>query len=233
MSAFATTRWSIVQAAKGSSSNARTALETLCAQYRQPVRIYLERYFVHGMDTEDLVQEFFVSLLQSDLIGRANPNLGSFRAYMIAALRRFVSRQLEKQAAQKRGSPTDHCSLEDVTELSGSQLSPEQEFDQAWATRVLENALRKLDEEAKRSGRGEMFSLLSPFLTENAEHAEYDQIAAQLEMRSNTVAVAVHRLRARYQSLVRAEVLQTVSQKEQLEVEVQKLHSIISAQTLN
>jgi len=229
MSAFATTRWSIIQAAKGSTPEAHDALETLCEQYRHPVRTYLDRYFVQGMDVEDLVQEFFVTLLQSDLIGRADPGLGSFRAYLIASLRRFVAGQLEKQSTLKRGLPAQHSSLDEEHELSGSQLTPEQEFDRAWATKILKTALEKLAAEAKLSGRSEMFSLLSPFMTENAERADYSRISKLLGMRTNTVAVAVHRLRARYRALVRAEVLQTVTMDEEFEQEVEILRGIINS----
>ena len=131
-----------------------------------------------------------------------------------------------KAAVMRRAQ---HSSLDEEHELFGSKLTPEQDFDRAWAIKILKTALEKLAAEAKLSGRSEMFSLLSPFMTENAERADYSRISKLLGMRTNTVAVAVHRLRARYRALVRAEVLQTVTMDEELEQEVKILRGIINS----
>jgi hypothetical protein len=47
---------------------------------------------------------------------------------------------------------------------------------------------------------------------------------------SQSVAVAVHRLRRRYRELVRAEVAQTVSSPLELEEEMRYLHSVLNQQ---
>jgi RNA polymerase sigma-70 factor (ECF subfamily) len=58
--------------------------------------------------------------------------------------------------------------------------------------------------------------------------ADYERAAAQLQMKPDTVAVAVHRLRKRYRELVRAEVAETVESQADLEAEMSYLLAVLS-----
>jgi RNA polymerase sigma-70 factor (ECF subfamily) len=91
----------------------------------------------------------------------------------------------------------------------------------------LRQALTRLQDEARRNGKDKLFEQLRPFLLENPDGSEYDIVASALGMRRNTVAVAVHRLRARLQEVVRAVVADTVDDPREAELELRRLrHSL-------
>jgi hypothetical protein len=74
---FATTRWSLIVAARGHDSpTARDALSHLCAAYWYPLYAYVRRRG-HGPDeAQDLTQEFFTRLLERDFLDSVAPERG-------------------------------------------------------------------------------------------------------------------------------------------------------------
>ena len=84
---FPTTHWSIVlHAGAGSESQARAALETLCARYWYPLYSYTRRLGRSHHEAEDCTQEFLARLLAADAIARARPDRGHFRGFLLTAL---------------------------------------------------------------------------------------------------------------------------------------------------
>lgn len=64
---FATTRWSVVLAARHEETRAsRQAMETLCRAYWYPLYAYVRRDGHAAHDAQDLTQEFFARLLEKD-----------------------------------------------------------------------------------------------------------------------------------------------------------------------
>ena len=81
---FATTRWSIVQAAAGRpTQTAREALEELCATYWPPVYAFVRRRGASPTDAEDQTQAFFVHLLDSEFVQSADRSRGRFRSFLL------------------------------------------------------------------------------------------------------------------------------------------------------
>lgn len=145
---------------------------------------------------------------------KADSARGSFRAYLLTALRHFVARQLEGQSAQKRGRAIAHDGLEVAGDLAASEDEmPETVFHREWATVALNQALGVLRAEAEAAGKLSLFERVSSFMAEDADRDEYQRIAADLGVRPNTIAVAVFRLRERFRVLVRREVAQTVDSR--------------------
>ena len=93
---------------------------------------------------------------------------------------------------------------------------------------VLDSALRRLRSEAEVAGKLSMFDQLREFLIEPPDEADYARAADALKLRRNTLAVAVHRLRHRMRELVREELKQTTSGREELETELRALRSTLS-----
>ena len=75
-------------------------------------------------------------------------------------------------------------------------------------------------DEFAAAGKGEQFDLLKSFLANETDTGGYDAVAAKLEMRAQTVAVTVHRMRERYRELVRIEVAETVSGVKDIQAEL-------------
>src|SRR3954447_8296692 len=73
---FCTTRWTVVLAARGNSSEAQAALGTLCEAYYEPVVAYLLRTTRQPERARDLAHEFFVELLEGDRLGNVRQQEG-------------------------------------------------------------------------------------------------------------------------------------------------------------
>src|SRR3954452_1047863 len=88
---FETTQWSLIRRAGLDSPQAREALETLCRTYWYPIYAFIRRYGRAPHDAQDLTQEFFARLLESNSMAHANPRLGKFRTFLLGALKHFLA----------------------------------------------------------------------------------------------------------------------------------------------
>jgi len=180
-------------------------------------------------EAEDLTQDFFARFLQRNLHGRADPEDGRFRTYLLASLRHFLVDAHTRGIAQKRGGQAQQQPLDDCVSRSSdldrmrSPDTPERAFDRAWAQSVLKIALRKLRREAGEAGKGDLFAKVWEFVVERPDEAEYERIAHELGMRRNTLAVAVHRFRSRLRELVCAELAETAADEAKLDREIDDL----------
>jgi len=227
MSHFHTTRWSIVLQAKGNGQDARAALESLCAAYRAPVLAFIRGRGYRNDVAEDLTQSFFELFLKREDYAIADPARGRFRAYLLTAIRHFLVNDAEAANTAKRGGRIAFESIDDSADenacLSAVDGTPEAAFDQAWALVILNSALRRLRHEAQLAGKQELFDQLRDFLIEAPDDEDYARVAAKLDMRRNTLAVSVHRLRLRLRELVQEEVTQTAVDRAGLETELREL----------
>jgi RNA polymerase sigma factor (sigma-70 family) len=216
----------VLQAREG-GEQARRALEDLCRTYRAPVVAYVRRYTRQTDEAEDLGQAFFAAFIERAYHSRTDPARGSFRAYLLVTLKRFLNDASARKHAQKRGGGVKFQSLDDLDESddpgAGAQ-TPDQAFQRDWAQAVLRAAMRRLQAETAAAGKSALFDALCEFLIERPSEADYEQIAAALKMRRNTVAVAVHRLRQRLHALVREELADTTADEAGLHGELDDLH---------
>jgi len=230
MTRFDTTRWSIVLRARGEAGDARAALENLCQRYRPPVFAYIRRRGYATETAEDLAQTFFAKFLEHAYHADADPARGRFRAFLLTALKRFLIDADAERHALKRGGEIHFKSLDD--ELGSDTLdglaerqTPEMAFERDWAATVLESAMARLRSEATQAGKQQLFEQLSEFLLERPDETDYLRVAEALNLRRNTLAVAVHRLRHRLRELVRAEIAETTTDNSELESELRQLRA--------
>ncbi|MDR3385709.1 MAG: sigma factor [Rudaea sp.] len=90
MTAFDTTRWSMVLQARDGTSQAHMALGSLCRTYRPPVLAYVRRCGYSGETAEDLAQTFFAHFVEQAYHADADPARGRFRAFLLTALKRLL-----------------------------------------------------------------------------------------------------------------------------------------------
>jgi len=230
---FQTTRWSLILEAREGDVRSRRALETLCRTYRAPVLAYIR---ARGRDdAEDLAQGFFTTLIERGYHANADPQRGRFRAFLLTALKRYLSDASDHIYAVKRGGNVQIRSLDHSLDKIESLLpstgidSPESSFDREWAHAVLHSAMRRLRSEAKAAGKANLFDNLSEFLIEPPDEADYQRVAEHLNMRRNTLAVAVHRMRQRLRELVCRELAQTAADDGDLEQELEDLRHCLGA----
>jgi RNA polymerase sigma-70 factor (ECF subfamily) len=228
---FDTTHWSVVLRARSGPEDARAALETLCRTYRPPVLAYIRGRGYPPEQAEDLAQSFFTRFLENAYHADADPARGRFRAFLLTALKRFLINSDMENHALKRGGGMhfDPLSSDSGEAPVAATASPEAEFERSWAVAVLDAAMNRLREEAERAGKVALFEQLQEFLTERPDEADYARAAAALNLRRNTLAVAVHRMRHRLRELVREELAQTTVDREDLESELRGLRAALGA----
>ncbi|HEV8694020.1 MAG TPA: ECF-type sigma factor [Lysobacter sp.] len=207
MARFATTRWSLILDARDPAV-ARDALEEICRAYRGPVLVYVLRRGYAMADAEDLTQEFFTRFLESRWHEVADPARGHFRGLLLTALKRFLISASKAANTQKRGGGMFRMEGDSEVDclFTNESDAPDEAFEHAWAMTVLERSFARLRAEAESAGKAELFRQLSPHIGEPPLVDEYQRIGAQLGLRTNTVAVAVHRLRTRLRDLVHEEL---------------------------
>ena len=176
---FATTRWSLVLAAgaDAASTDARTALATLCETYWYPLYAFLRSRGYKAEDAQDLTQAFFARVLEKHAINRADPARGRFRSFLLASLKNFAANEHERVMAQRRGGGVSIVSLE----LEGAEgrfemepptdETPERIFDRRWALTLLARVMSRLEEETTEPGKRAQFEALSIYLTGDLPNA--------------------------------------------------------------
>src|SRR5262245_18675327 len=223
---FATTHWSVVLAAQGSSPQAAEALETLCRTYWYPLYAYVRRRGHGAHEAEDLTQEFFTRLLANDFPAHVKPEGGKFRSYLLVSLKRFLVNEWKNRRVQKRGGgavflPLDQLGAEERYQLEpADNTTPETLFDRRWASVTLDRARERLKEEFVSRNKAGLYQRLEPCLTGAERLVPYQELASELGLAENAVKMAVHRMRSRYGELLRLEIAHTVSRPEEIEEEI-------------
>jgi len=229
---FATTRWSVVLAARGTGPAGRRALSTLCQDYWHPIYAFIRRQGNGAEEARDLTQGYFLILLETSLLDDFRPAEGRFRSFLLASVRHFLSDARDRERAAKRGGgrtliPLDEAFAEECYRREPhTELTPEEAFERRWALTVIERALRRLEEDAERSGRLQQFARLKEFLTSTGS-GSYREAGADLGTTEGAVKVAVHRLRRRYGEMLRTEVGETVADPAHVDGEIRYLLEVI------
>jgi RNA polymerase sigma factor (sigma-70 family) len=231
---FQTTRWSVVQAAgQRSAAGSDEALESLCRAYWYPLYAYVRRRVPDVGEAQDLTQEFFVRLLEKDMLAAAAPDRGRFRCFLLTAMKNFLTNQWHKARAQKRGGQRPVLSLDFGSGDSryalepSHDLTPERLYERKWAMTLLERVLSRLHDEYHAEGRAAQFELLRPFLGGNRAEAAYAQVAPALGVTEGAAKVAAHRLRKRYRKLLREELAETVADPADIDDEIAWLFQVL------
>ena len=101
---FQTTHWSVVLAAgRDGDALSRDAMAALYRVYWPPLYAFIRRRGYSRDDALDLIQEFFVYMLDKRLVQNADPEKGRFRSYLLGALKHFLSANRRRANALKRG----------------------------------------------------------------------------------------------------------------------------------
>jgi len=231
-SQFNPTRWSLVMKARGEGREANRALEDLCRAYWFPLYAWCRRGGISPSDAEDLVQGFFVKVLEKGLFASADATRGKLRTFLLTALQRHVRDEFGKAQTQRRGGGQvisfDAVAAEEwyaFDERSGE--SPDRCFDRQWAQTVLDHALDKLEKETRESGRGELFDAVRPFLTSSTGTADYETAGAAIGMKAGSFKVAVHRMRGKFREALRAEVAETQPPDASIDEEIAYLVEVL------
>ncbi|MBA3960325.1 MAG: sigma-70 family RNA polymerase sigma factor [Chthoniobacterales bacterium] len=241
---FATTRWSLILSATKAEADereARAALAELFRSYWRPIFSFICQQGYASEDAQDLTQDFFVMILESSWLQRADKSRGRFRSFVLKSVQNFLSHAEERKRALKRGGDLHFISWDEWNAAAPSLLAispdtlaslpPEQLFDLRWATTVVEHALRRLREECEGQGRLRLFETLSKHLSTERDEVSYDQLAKTLGVTEAIIKKQLHNLRQRYRWLLRDEVAQTVADPSEIDDEIRHLCAALATQS--
>lgn len=240
---FATTRWSVVLSGAnspgGDEKAARLALAELCRTYWHPVFSYVGRQGHSTPDAQDLTQDFFLMILETDWLRQADRSRGRFRSLLLKSVQNFLHNAADKRTALKRGGAVQFISWEAWMAEAPSQISiparalealaPERLFDLRWAATVVERALQRLRQECEGKGRLRLFEALREHLIAEGAEVSYADRAASLGVTEAVVKKQLHNLRQRYRWLLRDEVAHTVEHPAEVEDEIRYLCATLAA----
>lgn len=231
---FHTTRWSVVLAAQRGHDTERSAqaLENLCRDYWYPLYAFVRRRGYMPHDAQDLTQSFFAALIENNAAA-ADPARGSFRSYLIGALKHFLANDWHRQQAAKRGGgrqviawdvldPEARYALEPPDTMDADLL-----YDRRWALEILARAMETLRREYEAKGEAPAFEALKGSLS--GEEIPRAELAGRLGLSEGALKVTIHRLRKRFRELLKAEVSQTVSAASEVEEEMRHLARMLRA----
>ncbi len=222
----------VVRAAGDEDSGvAKIALAELCQQYWYPLYCFVRSKVSKPEDAADIVQGFFLQLLEKTTLKMAEQERGRFRNFLLSSISNFLKNHFRDASTLKRGGNLNHFSidfekaderyrLEPVT-----QLTPEKIFERSWAMELIERCLSRLREQYNVKGKGELFDSLCGSLL--GGDASYEEIAGSLGLTPNAVKVAAHRMRQGLRDQIRSEVANTVESTDEIEGELQHLMTVI------
>jgi RNA polymerase sigma-70 factor (ECF subfamily) len=232
---FQTTQWSVVQSAgEVTSPEAQAALARLCQAYWLPIYAFIRKRGHSPEQAEDLVQDFFGGFLEKNYVAKAVRERGRFRSFLMSSVENFLHNVHARNQAQKRGGgipllslnvqDAEACYLAEPTD----ETDPAKAFEQRWASTVLHTVLQRLRQEFVESGRSELFEALHAHLWGDDECVPYPQLATDFNLSVANVKTTAHRLRRRYQQLLREEIAQTISQPGEIDEEIRYLMMVVS-----
>jgi RNA polymerase sigma-70 factor (ECF subfamily) len=228
------TRWTIVlQAGEEHSPTSDEALATLYQTYWQSLYLFL-RARGHGQDNaEELVQAFWLFLLERGRLRHASRERGRFRSFLLTSLKNFVINEHDRQHAEKRGGGVLILPLEIATAEGQFQIepptdeTPDKVFDRRWALTVLERAFIRL-REGMTPEKSRQFDGLKVHLLGDRTDGGYARTATLLGISEGAARTEVSRLRTRLRDLVEDEIAHTVSSPEEIEDEIRHLLAALS-----
>jgi RNA polymerase sigma factor (sigma-70 family) len=237
---FRTTHWSVVLlSAQSQVSGSRKALAELCQLYWYPLYAFVRRRGYSAEDAQDLTQGFFLSLLERKSLRKVGPEKGRFRSFLLASLKNYLFDEFDRENSVKRGGQIEFVTLdfEDGEERyrldAGDSLTAEKVFDARWAMTLLDHAISRLREEYALQGKTAIMDALRPFLDPiNCKRLpSYDEVADKLQVNPGGIKTLIHRMRKRYNELLREEVARTVTDPQAVDDEIHALcEALIASQ---
>ena len=180
-------------------------------------------------EAQDLTQAFFAQLLSKKYLNDVQPERGRFRAFLLAAIKHFLSNERDRKKAQKRGGGVTIQSLdwqrgeERVSDQLSHNITAERLFEREWALALLDRVLERLQNEQTTHRKRTTFEVLNGCLGMDRSQVDYSAAAEALQQSEEAVRVAAHRLRKRYRHLLRDEIAQTTATPEDVDVELRAM----------
>lgn len=231
---FLTTQWTIVDGvASADNDHSRALIESLLDHYWKPVYCYLRRKGHTNEEAKDLTQGFFHEVvLERHLVEKADPEKGRFRSFLLVALNRYLS-NVRKHDNRQRRTPKGKLvplHLVEPPELSqiAAQANPDDCFNYAWVSSLLERVLGEVESNCHREGKTIHWLLfydrvLTPIM-DRTDAASLKEVCSKYgieeEAKASNMIVTIKR---RFQRLLREHLRKSVMSDDLLAEELEEI----------
>jgi DNA-directed RNA polymerase specialized sigma24 family protein len=228
MSAFPTTRWTLILSARESPEAKAQAWRHLLTTYWTSLYALFRARGLDAAAAADAVQGLCLELLERNVVDQLAPQRGRLRGFLKVAAENFLIRQHAKATAVKRGGEARALELDFALgeRLADPSLTPDLAFERAWALGVFERSMKELEKDW--SSRAGDFEIIRRFFSPNGEPPAYRDAADQYGVSIPQLKSLLHRARLKFRELVEAQVLETVGEGAELQTEVNSLLDSLS-----
>ena len=230
---FPPTRLSVVARVHSEDADTRrVAHEALVEAYWKPIYKYLRlKWHLSPDAAADATQEFFLSLLERDLVGRYDAGRARFRTYLRLCLDGFVANQQKAERRIKRGGGITTVPL-DFTTAEGELVRIEPSipadvddlFYREWVRALFDRAVADLRADAEGRDRQVMFEVFVRYdLADAATRPSYDEIGAALGLPTTTVTNHLAAMRRQFRAIVLDRLREITGSDDEWEAEARRL----------
>ena len=220
-----------MRAVQGQVQGGQSALAELCRLYWYPLYVFARLSGHSPAGARDLMQGFFLRLLEHRTPAGVDRLKGKFRSFLLASLQNYLSDEFDRARCHKRGGNEEfvHLDAEDAEERYRLEpvefLTAEKIFDARWAMTVLGESMNQLRQEYANEGKTSTFETLKVFLDPINSITPQSCEAAmhQLQVSLGGVKALIDRLRKQSSALLREEVGRTVCDPAEIDGEIHAL----------
>ena len=217
---FPPTEWELLRPTPNLQS-----IDVLTRRYWKPLYFYVRRHRFDIETSKDIVQGFLTNVLAHGTMLKADPKLGRFRTFILAALSNYMKDWSRTTTRLKRGGGHKPISLdfssieaEYAPQIASDEDPPETVLNRAWARSLLDQSLADL------KGAPAHMKAFRLYLDGDS----YESIAERTGMSQTAAKVAVHRLRGKLRQILIGRIAETVDSEDDLNAELSEFVDLLS-----
>jgi RNA polymerase sigma factor (sigma-70 family) len=212
-----------------STAAGKEAVESLAASYWKPIYAYIRtRWSKSNEDAKDLAQDFFLWMMESDFLARADRGRGRFRVFVKVALEHYLTDEARRRQAQKRGGDRGIFAIDGspsaeigIAEAAGRM--PDQILDDAWRAELFVRATQRLHEEFRAEGKDVVSGVFRDYYLSPSGDLNYREMAAKHGISEVDVSNHLMLAKRRFRAILTDLVAETVENEEDLQDELRTL----------
>ena len=206
-------------------------METLANSYWKPVYLYIRiGWSKTNEEAKDLTQSFFMWMMETDFVTRADPNRGRFRAFLRVSLERFLSMDARKRRSLQRGGDRKFFSIsmpdDEFPEAylqESKSAPPDRILDELWKDDLIRRATEILESRLRQENKEQYFQIFQEYFLQESNPTEYKRLAEKYAVTPSDVSNYLRHAKARFRMIITDLVSETVESASDLQSELEIL----------
>jgi RNA polymerase sigma factor (sigma-70 family) len=227
---FPNTHWSLFSSLESKDeAKRRLAFDALTSSYWRPVwAVIRARTRLAPEQASDLTQDFFLWIIETNFLPRADRTRGRFRSFISVALQNYLAAVQRKERTLKRGGNLKPLPLDEAPELdlpsdSSPHVDPDRFLAARWARDLLERTTARLEQSYRSENKAAHFEIFRDYFIGPTHLRDYSDLATKYGLSSSNVSNHLFQARQRFRGILRGLVAETVSSADEIEAEMREL----------